>query len=87
MWLDDEYCELTEEELAAWPTCSVPDCEYKVWCAGNTGMCYPHSHGRNPIPFEEYMAASANRKSKTLLRGVRLPSYAGIAQPRERELS
>ena len=61
MWLDDEYCELTEEELAAWPTCSVPDCEYKVWCAGNTGMCYPHSHGRNPIPFEEYMAASAKK--------------------------
>lgn len=45
----------TDEELAAWPNCSVPDCEYKSWRGGGSPMCHAHSHGRTPIPFEEYM--------------------------------
>lgn len=35
--------ELTDEVLAAWPNCSVPDCEYKV--THDSDKCFPHTHG------------------------------------------
>lgn len=36
------------------PNCSVADCDYKAQPA--TGMCFAHSHGRNPVmTFEQYL--------------------------------
>lgn len=34
----------TAEELAAWPNCSVPDCEAKV--THGSDKCYPHTYGQ-----------------------------------------
>lgn len=55
----DELCdqdgEITEAELAAWPNCSVSDCEYKANIP-NSDKCCGHQHGLPMIPFDEYMA-------------------------------
>jgi hypothetical protein len=49
--------------LAAWPNCSVSDCEYKANIPGGavpsdgSGRCVPHQQGRIPMPFGEYQGA------------------------------
>lgn len=35
--------EPTEEELAAWPNCDTPDCEYKACTWAGLGLCHPCS--------------------------------------------
>lgn len=53
MPLEDDL-EPSPEELAAWPNCCVPDCEYKANVRGGSvpsdgsGRCVPHQLGFTP---------------------------------------
>ncbi len=38
----------SEQQLAVWPNCSVPDCESKVCLGLSLDKCYPHATGRIP---------------------------------------
>jgi hypothetical protein len=52
--------EITDEELEAWPNCSVPDCAYKVctWLGGD--RCYAHSLGLTPQDPGEYFQVGSD---------------------------
>lgn len=61
----DEDVELTDEMLAAWPNCSVPDCAYKVCTWLSEDRCHAHSLGLTPIDpgvyFEDWFFDEGDR--------------------------
>jgi hypothetical protein len=49
--------------LEKWPNCKVEGCPYKACLSMSSELCYAHSLGCKPVPFEEYMNSPEGKDS------------------------